>query len=66
MRKSHRPQRIVAGDVTRPSAAICQIPSLPFNAKLCATDRSERKPHQRTVNETLRISLALSGHGENV
>jgi hypothetical protein len=34
MRKSHRPQRIVAGDVTTPSAAICQIPSLPFNAKL--------------------------------
>jgi hypothetical protein len=33
MRKSHRPQRIVADDVTRPSAAICQIPSLPFNAK---------------------------------
>ena len=63
MRKSHRPQRIVAGDVTRPSEI--QIP-LPFNAKLCATDRSERKPHQHTVNETLRISLALSGHSENV
>jgi hypothetical protein len=23
--------------------------------QICATDRSERKPHQRTVNETLRI-----------
>jgi hypothetical protein len=60
--------------VTKPSAAICQIPSLPFNAKyaqltaqgVSRINASGREPHQRTVDETLRVSLAFSGHSENV
>ena len=45
-----------------------KVIALFFDGAASATNykRSERKPHQRTVDETLRVPLALSGHSENV